>query len=115
MASIQQQIYVCSIDEIQAAGCLVFEIPQLSESGQVFLVLNNDRIYAFVNRCPHTGITLNWQPNQFFDITNQLIQCATHCALFRIEDGLCVRGPCVGDKLQQLNIRLTDDQIYLLY
>ncbi|MEE8263379.1 MAG: Rieske (2Fe-2S) protein, partial [Gammaproteobacteria bacterium] len=42
-----------------------------------------------------------WVPDQFLDETGNLLQCATHGALFRIEDGFCVAGPCTGASLTQ--------------
>ncbi|WP_148053418.1 Rieske 2Fe-2S domain-containing protein, partial [Pseudomonas fluorescens] len=56
-------------------------------------------------RCPHRGVGLEWHHDQFLDPSNSLIQCATHGALFLIEDGECVAGPCVGQALTAINRR----------
>lgn len=80
---------------------------------ELFVVHFRDQFYAYKNQCPHTGITLNWQANQFMDITEQRIQCSTHGALFRITDGLCEWGPCVGKNLQPLIIENIDGQLIL--
>ncbi len=109
------RLYACSLYNLHAAGTVECEIMVQNEARQCFILHYNDSIYAYVNRCPHTGINLNWQPNQFFDITGQLIQCSLHGALFRIEDGLCIRGPCLGDSLQAVNFEVRDNDIYLLY
>jgi len=79
----------------------------------IFVININRNYFAYLNRCPHTGVTLNWQPDQFFDIENHFIQCSTHGALFRFDDGYCVRGPCVGAKLQSLALKVEDDEIYV--
>jgi nitrite reductase/ring-hydroxylating ferredoxin subunit len=34
-----------------------------------------------------------------------MIQCALHGALFRIEDGYCLYGPCQGASLHPLPLR----------
>jgi nitrite reductase/ring-hydroxylating ferredoxin subunit len=73
---------------------------EVGEAGVV--VHRGGRLYAYRNRCPHTGVELNWLPGQFLSIDGEHIQCATHGALFRIEDGLCVYGPCSGQSLQPL-------------
>lgn len=61
--------------------------------------------YFYINRCPHRGIPLEWQPDQFLDSSASLIQCATHGALFLIESGECIAGPCAGQSLTALSGR----------
>jgi len=68
--------------------------------------------FAYVNRCPHTGITLDWVNNQFFSSDNRYIMCATHGAVFEPPSGECVWGPCVGLSLQSLPLVIDDGQIY---
>lgn len=58
--------------------------------------------YFYINRCPHRGIALEWQPDSFLDSSASLIQCATHGALFLIESGECIAGPCAGQSLTAL-------------
>jgi len=70
-------------------------------------------VFAYHNRCPHTGVNLDWQPNQFLDLSNRYIQCATHGALFRLEDGFCLRGPCVGQYLQALRVVIEGEQVFI--
>lgn len=81
----------------------------------LFVVHSGGKFYAYENHCPHTGVNLNWQPDQFLDITEQHIQCATHGALFRIEDGLCEWGPCLGQGLRHLNIEVKNGELVLVY
>lgn len=62
-------------------------------------------MYVYKNRCPHRGVGLEWLPDQFLDSSASLIQCATHGALFLIEDGECIAGPCEGKSLTALECR----------
>jgi nitrite reductase/ring-hydroxylating ferredoxin subunit len=41
------------------------------------------------------------------------IQCTQHGAMFQLNDGLCVYGPCVGESLTPVNIAVTGGQIIL--
>jgi nitrite reductase/ring-hydroxylating ferredoxin subunit len=91
-----------------------FAIAQGPQARQVFVVRRGENIHAYENRCPHTGVNLDWQPNQFLDITNTLIQCSTHGAQFRIEDGLCVYGPCLNRHLTRYDTRVDAGGIYIL-
>lgn len=59
--------------------------------------------YFYINRCPHRGIPLEWQPDRFLDDSASLIQCTTHGALFLIESGECIAGPCAGQSLVALH------------
>ena len=71
------------------------------------------RIAAWADRCPHRGIALEWLPDQFLDHSGSLIQCATHGALFLIESGECVAGPCAGQMLQTLACQEQDGSIWV--
>lgn len=78
----------------------------------VFLIRQEKQIFAYKNYCPHTGANLNWQEDQFFDYFDEYIQCAFHGALFNIDTGLCVRGPCIGAYLLPVTIKIDSDVIY---
>lgn len=77
----------------------------------VFLVRKAGQIHGYLNQCPHTGGPLDWIPNQFLDLDRRWIQCATHDALFRIHDGVCVSGPCSGKSLTAVDLRLQDGSV----
>jgi nitrite reductase/ring-hydroxylating ferredoxin subunit len=68
----------------------------------MFAVKKDDEIHLYWNRCPHLGTPLEWQEDRFLDADAALIQCSTHGALFRIEDGQCLVGPCKGKHLQKI-------------
>ena len=42
---------------------------------------------------------------------NMFIQCSTHDALFEIDTGLCIAGPCVGDSLDAVDLIIENGQI----
>lgn len=77
----------------------------------LFAVKKDDQIYLYWNRCPHLGTPLEWLENQFLDADGALIQCSTHGALFQIEDGHCLAGPCRGKYLQKVPFSIENDQI----
>lgn len=80
----------------------------------LFGVRRQGRVYLYRNRCPHRGIGLNWEADQFLDPSAQLIACAHHGALFVPESGECVAGPCTGDALQALDCREDSQGIWLI-
>jgi nitrite reductase/ring-hydroxylating ferredoxin subunit len=92
---------LCAPDELAEGQSRGFEVA----SAKLLAVRKDGQLYAYRNRCPHRGIALEWLPDQFLDSSASLIQCATHGALFLIESGECVAGPCAGQSLQPLTIR----------
>ena len=59
------------------------------------------------------GTPLDWLPDRFFDRGGAFLLCGTHGALFRPDDGLCVRGPCVGKRLAPAKVVTTDGTVVL--
>jgi len=105
---------VCRLDDLQvkdARGILV-DAPDGAPRALV-VVRQQDRVWVYLNRCPHTGVNLEWQPDRFFDLEGRFLQCATHGALFRPEDGYCVRGPCAGDSLESLPVQVENGQVFV--
>jgi nitrite reductase/ring-hydroxylating ferredoxin subunit len=78
-----------------------------------FAVKKDGEIYLYRNKCPHLGIELNWQEDKFLDMDGALIQCSTHGALFLIEDGECVSGPCLGERLESMPFDIIEGNIIL--
>lgn len=100
---------LCASDELDEGSSRGFRV-----AGSALLLVRRDgRAYAYRNRCPHRGIPLEWQADQFLDVSGSLIQCATHGALFLIESGECVAGPCAGESLEALPCHERDDGIWV--
>lgn len=68
----------------------------------LFAVRRHRQVHVYLNRCPHQQVALEWQPDAFLDDSGSLIRCARHGALFLIESGECVAGPCSGESLQSV-------------
>lgn len=95
------------------------DIPENGSKGfecngeKYFAVKKQNNIYVYKNACPHIGIALEWVEDQFLDSSHTMIQCANHGALFVIESGACVAGPCSGRKLTAVKFTLVDGLIHL--
>jgi nitrite reductase/ring-hydroxylating ferredoxin subunit len=70
-------------------------------------------VRAYLNRCPHRGTPLNWVPNRFLTDDREHAICATHGALFRIDDGRCIAGPCAGDSLVPVRVEVDGDIVVI--
>jgi len=83
------------------------------EGIELFVVRRAGALRAYRNHCPHTGAPLEWLPDRFLNADGTLIQCALHGAQFRIDDGFCIAGPCAGQALRAVAIRLEGDRVVL--
>lgn len=99
---------LCRFDEIPDPGARGFVIERNDQRIPIMIVRRNNKIYGYVNSCPHIGAPLDWQEEQFLDIHKQYILCANHGALFTIENGYCISGPCAGKCLQSVSLSLSD-------
>ncbi len=88
--------------------CRLEEIPDGASRGfgDLFAIRRGTGVTVYVNSCPHIGVPLELVPDRFLDRLGKLIVCATHGARFRIEDGVCISGPCLGDELEAVPARV---------
>ncbi len=106
----------CRLDDIPDGGSAAFDLPDaathLASLGmfdppqQVMIIRRGPAVFCYVNVCPHWGAPLDIIPGQFLDRDCRHIICSTHGALFRIEDGRCIRGPCLGANLTAVPCRV---------
>jgi len=100
---------ICPSNDLTEGTCRSF----IDGDDHIFLTRKEGQVHAYDNNCPHLNIPLEWQENQFLDSDAELIQCATHGALFIIDSGLCVSGPCNGQSLQKREIIEVSGALYL--
>ncbi len=101
--------FLCHLDDIPDNDCRGLNANGLN----LIAIRHQGELYLYQNRCPHRGIGLEWTPDRFLDPDKNFIQCASHGALFRIESGLCVAGPCNGQSLTVVDYRLDGDEIWI--
>ncbi|MEA5446534.1 Rieske (2Fe-2S) protein [Gammaproteobacteria bacterium AB-CW1] len=109
----EHEIKVCSLDELADPGAKEFEFETAQGKDYGFLVCRDGQVSAYVNSCPHTGAALNWAPDRFLTKAGDQIMCGVHGAIFRIEDGHCLAGPCEGRNLTPLPCRVEDGAVYV--
>ncbi|MBM3370870.1 MAG: Rieske 2Fe-2S domain-containing protein [Betaproteobacteria bacterium] len=86
-------------------------IPGPGGAVSAFVVQFQGRAHAYLNRCAHVPVELDWLEGAFFDDTGQYLVCATHGAMYEPHSGLCVDGPCKGRSLEPLECRIKDGRI----
>lgn len=79
-----------------------------------FAVRYDGKVYAYLNRCAHIPIELDWDEGEFFDRSGLYLICSTHGATYEAESGYCIMGPCKGASLVALKVAERGGKIYLL-
>jgi nitrite reductase/ring-hydroxylating ferredoxin subunit len=96
---------ICEAAALSEGGAGVrFAWPPAGGEGKGFAVRHEGAARAYVNRCPHLGVELDWQPGQFFEESGLYLVCSTHGAIFEPSTGLCIAGPCRGARLQTIAV-----------
>ncbi len=90
---------LCRLDEIADPGAksLYFEAWPAMFNG--FVVRRDGQVRGYVDRCPHAARPLAPIEDRYLTREKDFLLCSVHGALFRIEDGVCVAGPCAGQSL----------------
>jgi nitrite reductase/ring-hydroxylating ferredoxin subunit len=111
--SVDLERVICALNELADPGARGFTRGAGDWPLRGFVVRHGGIVRAYVNHCPHAGFQLNWQPDGFLAPLAPLVRCAMHGALFDIETGTCVSGPCTGDRLRALAVRVEHGYVVL--
>lgn len=106
---------ICSSSDLQDGGQGVRFKVQTGEGEQpAFAVRFGGKVYAYINRCAHVPVELDWTDGAFFDYSKLYLICATHGATYLPETGACVLGPCKGKRLTPVAVEERDGHIILV-
>lgn len=104
---------ICPLHELADPGSRGFTLGRGEWPLKGFVVRKGGTVRAYVNHCPHAGYPLNWNPDQFLAPELTVIRCVMHGALFEIDSGECIMGPCAGQALQPLKIHVRNGYVIL--
>lgn len=92
-----QWIDLCPSGQLaEAGGAVSFGVSFHGQTCRAFAVRYQGHVHAYLNRCTHVPMELDWQPGQVFDTTGRWLMCATHGAIYQPDTGACAGGPCRG-------------------
>lgn len=106
MSGTREIIGVASIlpQDVPEGAARGVRLSEGADAIEVVVVRRNGALFAYENRCPHQGTPLETFPDKFLNSDGSLLICSTHGARFRVEDGVCVSGPCKGERLRRLSV-----------
>lgn len=92
-------IYLCPQHTL-AEGCARGFDPYDEGRDTVLVLRWQGELKAWLNRCPHLDVPMQYRKDRFMSADRQHIVCFAHGALFMPGSGLCVLGPCLGQALR---------------
>ena len=106
---------ICDSSALEEGGKGVrFTLQTADGELPAFAVRSGGRVYAYINRCAHVAVELDWMEGDFFDYSKLYLICATHGATYLPESGLCVQGPCPGKRLNPVPVKECDGRVLLV-
>ena len=114
MATADKRPVICRSGELIERGHGVrFAVRRRGEASPAFAIRFNGIVHAYLNRCAHRSLELDWMEGDFFDAFGEHLLCATHGARYLPASGACVGGPCTGTGLVKLPVFEENGEILL--
>lgn len=106
-----EEVVVCELNELDDPGSREFRIGEGDWPFRGFVVRRGEQVFAYRNFCRHVGHPLNWQPDKFLTGDGSQIICSSHGAIYEIDSGICVAGPCKGKELHPVEVEIRDGNV----
>ena len=103
---------VAKVNELEPGTTKKFLIVVDGLETECFLVNYEGKYFAYINRCSHVPMTMDWIENQFMTEDGRYILCATHGAAFEPSTGECIFGPPCGKFLVPIKLKVLRGKIY---
>ena len=108
-----EAIYLCDSESLDEGGKGIrFPVTVGGDDLTAFVVRYGQEPRAYLNRCAHLPMELDWTEGEFFESSGLYLMCATHGALYEPDTGQCAGGPCRGGRLHAINVIERDKKIF---
>lgn len=91
-------IALCKLEELAEGQSRGFDPLQQGEDS-LFALRSEGVVRVYLNSCPHLDVPLQYRKDRFMSADGARIICYAHGAQFLPDTGLCVYGPCLGERL----------------
>lgn len=103
---------LCASADLQERGkAVLFDVLEYGRPVRAFALRFDGRVVAYLNRCAHVPVEMDWQPGEFLDADREVILCSIHGAAYEPAGGRCVGGPCGRGHLTALTVTERDGQV----
>jgi nitrite reductase/ring-hydroxylating ferredoxin subunit len=100
------------VGELDEGATKKFALRNGETAVEAFLLNYNGALYAYVNRCRHIALSLDWVDNRFFTEDGRHLICANHGATYEPATGECVWGPCFGAFLKRVPLEIAEEKVF---
>src|SRR5271167_492768 len=110
----QARYKVARTDSLAPGESLKFMLPIRGTDEESFLINFRGQLHAYVNRCRHVPMAMDWVDNQFFAERGRYLMCQTHNAYYEPSNGECIAGPpdTCGKMLYRVPLEIEDGNIF---
>jgi nitrite reductase/ring-hydroxylating ferredoxin subunit len=106
-------LFVCAAGDLLDGGLGVrFPVVAFGSEATGFAVRYGGKVYAYLNRCAHVPVELDWFKGEFFESGKLHLMCSTHGAIYVPDTGACAGGPCRGGKLRPIGVHEVEGDVY---
>jgi nitrite reductase/ring-hydroxylating ferredoxin subunit len=92
-----QRVPLCnSADLVNSGKAVPLDVVYGGQTCRAFAIRYLGQVQAYLNRCSHVAMELDYRADHFFDSTGHWLMCATHGAVYQPQTGACRGGPCRG-------------------
>ncbi|MGH8169417.1 MAG: Rieske (2Fe-2S) protein [Steroidobacteraceae bacterium] len=112
-AELDLERVVCRLADLTEHGSRAFTIGGGDWPLRGFVVRCGDEVRGYINHCPHAGHPLNLRPHRFLTPDGAMIVCSSHGALFEKDAGICLAGPCAGERLRPVPLEVRGDLVLI--
>jgi nitrite reductase/ring-hydroxylating ferredoxin subunit len=105
---------VGNTSELKPGSSMKFLMPIRGIDEECFVINFHGHFYAYVNRCRHVPMAMDWVDNQFFAEEGRYLMCQTHNAYYEPASGECIAGPpsACGKFLYRVPLEIQNGIIY---
>jgi len=115
MAGLTPGSWLCDSGTLVDGGAGVrFTVLWQGQEQPAFAIRYRGQVHAYLNRCAHLAVELDWEPGAFFDEAGESLICATHGATYHPGTGACTGGRCQGIGLVPLAVTESGGTVRLL-
>ena len=112
---VEPERLICASEALADSGRGVrFEVEYFGSPAPAFVVRQAGSVHAYLNRCAHVAMELDWQEGVFFDLAGRDLLCSTHGATYDTRSGHCLGGPCNGASLVKLKVEERSGGVYFM-
>ena len=85
-----------SADLVDGGRAVAFDVVYGGQTLRAFAIRFEGQVHAYLNRCSHVAMEMDYQEGRFFDDSGRWLLCASHGAAYAPDTGECAGGPCRG-------------------